>query len=120
MATLAGQDVFTMSRATHLADFAAARFFKLSELATMVALMVSLPLYSASVAKLGTASATVIGSALTYTTGSSRFHHSRHVITTLIPKHHFAASKPGLPTLLIREVDETLPSFICWTLPIMC
>jgi hypothetical protein len=40
-------------------------------------------------------------------TGSSRYH-SRHVVTALIPKHHFTASKTGLPALLIREIDETL------------
>ena len=42
MATFAGQDVLVMSRATHLANLAAARSFKFSELATMVALMMSL------------------------------------------------------------------------------
>ena len=42
MATFAGQDVLAMSRATHLADPAAARSFKFSKLATMVALMVGL------------------------------------------------------------------------------
>ncbi|KAL9123770.1 MAG: hypothetical protein Q9217_006835, partial [Psora testacea] len=40
MATFARQDVLAMSRATHLADLAAARSFKFSELATVVALMV--------------------------------------------------------------------------------
>ena len=42
MATFAGQDVLAMSRATHLADLAAARSFKFSEFATMVAFMVRL------------------------------------------------------------------------------
>ena len=42
MATFARQDVLAMSRATHLADLAAARSFKFSELATVLALMVGL------------------------------------------------------------------------------
>lgn len=44
MATFARQDVLAMSRATHLADLAAARSFKFSKLATVVALMVCLQL----------------------------------------------------------------------------
>ena len=44
MATFARQDVLAMSRATHLADLAAARSFKFSELATVVALMICLQL----------------------------------------------------------------------------
>ena len=42
MATFARQDVLAMSRTTDLADLAAARSFKFSELATVVALMVCL------------------------------------------------------------------------------
>ncbi len=42
MATFARQYVLAMSRATHLADLAAARSFKFSELATVLALMVYL------------------------------------------------------------------------------
>ena len=42
MAAFAGQDVLAMSRATYLADLAAARSFKFSEFATMVALMMCL------------------------------------------------------------------------------
>ena len=44
MATFARQDVLAMSRATHLADLAAARSFKFGELAIVVALMVCLQL----------------------------------------------------------------------------
>ena len=40
MAAFARQDVLAMSRATYLADLAAARSFKFSELAIVVALMV--------------------------------------------------------------------------------
>ena len=44
MAAFARQDVLAMSRATYLADLAAARSFKFSELAIVVALMVFLQL----------------------------------------------------------------------------
>ena len=44
MTTFARQYVLAMSRATHLADLAAARSFKFSELATVVALVVCLKL----------------------------------------------------------------------------
>lgn len=164
MATFARQYVLAMSRATDLADLAAARSFKFSELATVLALMVYLqllchshhalstnsrfqrpwslsvnnllsssseqfrhpvatqaflPLYTTSVAELGATSTTAIWVSFTYTTGSSKSH-SRHVITALIPKHHFTASKTGLPALLIREINEALPCLICWAIPIMC
>ena len=42
MATFAGQDILAMSRAIYLVDLTAARSFKFSEFATMVALIICL------------------------------------------------------------------------------
>ena len=42
MATFIEQDILAISRATHLADLAAARFFKFSEFAPIIALMMCL------------------------------------------------------------------------------